>query len=96
MANLVDAGMAISMELLTVSKDTFLNSILELVNNKKLIILFQYNLYPYKYNELRCIISGTQKTLKLLPIDLRTGLCLRKNQLFTGPNTFIAIKELLI
>lgn len=33
--NLVNAGMAISMELLSVSKDTFLNSILELINNKK-------------------------------------------------------------
>lgn len=34
-ANLVDAGMAISMELLSITKDTFLNSILELINNKK-------------------------------------------------------------
>jgi glucuronosyltransferase len=34
-ANLVDAGMAISMDLLSVTKDTFLNSILELINNEK-------------------------------------------------------------
>jgi len=34
-ANLVDAGMAISMELMSVSKDTFLSSILELINNEK-------------------------------------------------------------
>lgn len=34
-ANLVNAGMAISMELLSVSRETFLNSILELVNNEK-------------------------------------------------------------
>lgn len=34
-ANLVDAGMAISMELLSVTKDTFLNSISELINNEK-------------------------------------------------------------
>lgn len=34
-ANLVDAGMAISMELLSVTTDTFLNSILELINNEK-------------------------------------------------------------
>jgi len=34
-ANLVDAGMAISMELLSVSTDTLLSSMLELVNNKK-------------------------------------------------------------
>lgn len=34
-ANLVDAGMAISLDLLSVTKDTILNSILELVNNEK-------------------------------------------------------------
>lgn len=34
-ANLVDAGMAISMELLSVSTDIILNSILELINNEK-------------------------------------------------------------
>lgn len=34
-ANLVDNGMAISMELLSVSRDTILNSILELINNEK-------------------------------------------------------------
>ncbi|XP_026811233.1 UDP-glucuronosyltransferase 2C1-like [Rhopalosiphum maidis] len=34
-ANLVDAGMAISMELLSVSTDIVLNSILELINNEK-------------------------------------------------------------
>lgn len=33
--NLVEAGMAISLDLLTVSKDKFLNAILELVNNEK-------------------------------------------------------------
>ncbi|XP_060870458.1 UDP-glucosyltransferase 2-like [Metopolophium dirhodum] len=34
-ANLVDAGMAISMELLSISTDMVLNSILELINNEK-------------------------------------------------------------
>jgi len=34
-ANLVDAGMAISMELLSVSTDIVLNSILELIKNEK-------------------------------------------------------------
>lgn len=34
-ANLVNNGMAISMELLSVTKETFLNSVLELLNNKK-------------------------------------------------------------
>lgn len=34
-ANLVDSGMAISMELLSVTQDTMLNSILELINNEK-------------------------------------------------------------
>ncbi|XP_022164543.1 UDP-glucuronosyltransferase 2B2-like [Myzus persicae] len=34
-ANLVNAGMAISMDILTVKKDAFLRNILELVNNKK-------------------------------------------------------------
>lgn len=34
-ANLVDAGMAISMELLSVSTVIVLNSILELINNEK-------------------------------------------------------------
>lgn len=33
--NLVDAGMAISMDLLSVTKDTFLNSVLELLNDEK-------------------------------------------------------------
>lgn len=33
--NLVDAGMAISMDLLSVTKDSFLNSVLELVNDEK-------------------------------------------------------------
>lgn len=33
-ANLVDAGMAISMELLSVSEDALLNAILKLVNNE--------------------------------------------------------------
>lgn len=33
--NLVDAGMAISMDVLSVTKNTILNAILELVNNKK-------------------------------------------------------------
>lgn len=34
-ANLVDSGMAISIELMSVTKDTLLNSVLELINNKK-------------------------------------------------------------
>lgn len=34
-ANLVDAGMAISMELLSISTDMVLNSILELINDEK-------------------------------------------------------------
>lgn len=34
-ANLVDSGMAISMELLSVTKGTLLNSVLELINNEK-------------------------------------------------------------
>lgn len=34
-ANLVDSGMAISMELWSVTKDTLLNSVLELINNEK-------------------------------------------------------------
>lgn len=33
--NLVGAGMAISMDVLSVTKNTILNAILELVNNKK-------------------------------------------------------------
>jgi len=35
LANLVDAGMAISMELLSVSEEMFLNAVLELVNDEK-------------------------------------------------------------
>jgi len=42
--NLVDAGMAIVMNLDTVSKDTLMNAILELVNNKK------YELQFVKFN----------------------------------------------
>jgi len=34
-ANLVDSGMAISMDLFTLSKDPFRENVLELVNNKK-------------------------------------------------------------
>lgn len=34
-AHLVDAGMAISMDLLSVSKVTMLNAVLELINNEK-------------------------------------------------------------
>lgn len=33
--NLVDAGMALSMDLLTVTKDSFLKTIQELINDKK-------------------------------------------------------------
>jgi len=33
--NLVNAGMAISMDLLSVTEDSFLNNVLELFNNKK-------------------------------------------------------------
>lgn len=33
--NLVDAGMAISLDLLSVSKDTFISSVTELINNEK-------------------------------------------------------------
>lgn len=33
--NLVDSGMAISMELYTLSKDVFFNDVLELLNNEK-------------------------------------------------------------
>jgi len=33
--NLVDAGMAISMDILSVTEDTLLNAILEIVNNDK-------------------------------------------------------------
>lgn len=33
--NLVDAGMAISMDLLSVTEDTLLNAILEIVNNDR-------------------------------------------------------------
>jgi len=35
LANLINAGMAISMDILSVNKDTFLRNILELVNNEK-------------------------------------------------------------
>lgn len=34
-ANLVEAGMAKSMDLLTVTKDTFLKNVLEIVTNEK-------------------------------------------------------------
>lgn len=34
-ANLVDAGMAKSMDLLTVTKDTFLKNVIEMINNEK-------------------------------------------------------------
>jgi len=34
MANLVDAGMALSMDLFSVTKDTLLNAINEIVNNE--------------------------------------------------------------
>jgi len=34
-ANLVNAGMAISMDMLTVKMDTFLKNVLELVNDEK-------------------------------------------------------------
>jgi len=34
-ANLVDSGMAISMDLLSVEKDQFVKNVLELVNNEK-------------------------------------------------------------
>jgi len=33
--NLVDAGMAISMDLFSITKDTFFNAILEIVNNDR-------------------------------------------------------------
>lgn len=33
--NLVDAGMAISLDISTVSKDTFISSVTELINNEK-------------------------------------------------------------
>jgi len=33
--NLVEAGMGISMELYAVTKDTFMNNLLDLVNNEK-------------------------------------------------------------
>jgi len=33
--NLVDAGMAISMDLFSIEKDPFLNSLLEIVNNDR-------------------------------------------------------------
>lgn len=33
--NLVDAGMAISLDLASVSKDTFISSVTELINNEK-------------------------------------------------------------
>jgi len=33
--NLVDAGMAISMDLLSVTEETFLNAVLEIVNNDR-------------------------------------------------------------
>lgn len=33
--NLVDAGMAISMNLMSVTKDNFFKSVLELINNEK-------------------------------------------------------------
>lgn len=36
-ANLVDAGMVISMDILTITKDTFLKNVLELLNNEKYI-----------------------------------------------------------
>lgn len=35
MENLVDAGMAISMDLMSVSKDTLLENIFEILNNEK-------------------------------------------------------------
>jgi len=37
--NLVNAGMAISMDLLSVTENTLLNAVLELINNAKLVIL---------------------------------------------------------
>jgi len=41
--NLVDAGMALSMDLLTVTEDSFLRTINELIKNKKYVILYYYN-----------------------------------------------------
>jgi len=37
--NLVNAGMAISMDLLSVTENTLLNAVLEIINNAKLVIL---------------------------------------------------------
>lgn len=37
--NLVNAGLAISMDLLSVTKNTSLNAVLEIINNAKLVIL---------------------------------------------------------
>lgn len=34
-ANLVNAGMAISMDILSVTKDTFLKNVMELINDEK-------------------------------------------------------------
>jgi len=42
-AHLVHNEMAISMDLLKVTKDTILNAILELINNNKLVVVTNYN-----------------------------------------------------
>jgi len=53
--NLVNAGMAISMDILTVTKDAFLKNVLELLNNEKYkgILLCKYlkhlNILLYSY-----------------------------------------------
>lgn len=48
MGNLVEAGMALSMDLLTVNKNSFLEKINELINNKRYVKLYiKQNEFPF-------------------------------------------------
>lgn len=68
--NLVDNGMAIAMDLSSVSKDSFLKNILELINNEKyerfIVRITVQNLIEYS-SSLLSVYSGTRK----MPRSLR-------------------------
>lgn len=66
--NLVNAEMAISMDLFTVSNNTLLSTILELINDKKLVQIFS-KIMRY----LLVIYLGMLRMQKLLLFDSKIG-----------------------
>jgi len=90
--NLVNAGIAISMNLLSVTEDTLLTAILEIVNNDRWAILAP-SMKRKKWHRIRMLNAGTRKTLKSFPNGSKTDLCQLQNLWFTGQSTFYVIKE---